>query len=333
MVFVCLSFAATVAITCGGGDRFRFGQDASTSTSTSGSAPAMPCSDSGFTIDGLFTGFVAPSSATMTSPFALSEWAGVPSVRGKYTYMYMSACSTGSSYVLYFINDWYTNAKGPIDAQCYNRFDFFDPGSQDAVELRVYGDHHVVVLENGVSAAWAAKGAAGFSSSPNVLAAHSLFEFQLELPWKYQATQMSASDPCSASPPPPPPPPPNAPAPPSVGEGCEDPTYMIDEPTTVQLAFGASGLTSQIAPSVPRATGLDKYDAQPGDRVVLRGRDFGASPGLVAVDGRDAQVLMWTDSRIQIVVPQGVSPNANTKIATANWSVDGPRISGPTFAH
>ena len=77
------------------------------------------------------------------------------------------------------------------------------------------------------------------------------------------------------------------------------------------------------------SSSLDKYDAVGGDRVVLRGRQFGATPGHVTVDGRDATVLMWTNSRIQIVVPDGVSANAKTTIAAGDWSVAGPRIVGP----
>ncbi len=300
-------------------------QGSSTQTST-----LPPCSDSPFTIDGLFTGYTPPTANTATISTPTYEWAGISSVRGKFTYMYMSSCSTGSADRLNFINDWYTNAVGPIAAKCYNRFDFFDPASTDAIELRVYGDHHVEVYENGTVLSVLAKGAAGFGSSPNVTTPHSMFEFVFDLPWKYQSVQMSPSDPCGSTPPPTPPPPLDGPTPPSVGVECEDPSFMIDEPVTAQLAFNASGVAATIAPNVPRASGLDKFDATSGDRVVLRGRSFGTTTGHVTVGGIDAQVLMWTDSRIQIVVPSGVSPNAKTQISNDGWSVAGPRIVGPT---
>jgi len=286
-----------------------------------------------FTIDGLFTGY-EPSTNPHVTSLARHEWSDIAPIRGKYTYMYTTACSTGSADRVYFINDWFTNSKGAIDPKCFNRFDFFDPASGKAVELRVFGDHHVQVFENGVNSTYAAKGHAGFAGSPNVSAPHSLFEFQLELPWMQQyaqSIQMSASDPCGPTPPAVPPPPLDGPTPASVGTECDDPTYMIDEPTTLSLSFGSSGgITTTIAPDVPRATGLDKYDAAPGDRVILRGRRFGASGGHVLVGGIEAQVLLWTDSRVQFVVPTGVSSNAQTTISGDGFTVNGPRITGPS---
>jgi hypothetical protein len=275
-----------------------------------------------FTIDGLFTGFVPSISNTSLDA---TEWGGIAPVRGKYTYMYTTACSTGSADRIYFINDWFTNAKGAIATQCFNRFDFFDAASQESVELRVYGDHHVEIYENGVPALHAAKGHAGFASSPNVGAPHSLFEFQIELPWD-KSYVMGASDPCSPQPPPPPLP---GPTQPTVGTECDDPTYMIDEPTTLAFSTGANGVATSTAPDVPRALGLDKYDAAPGDRVILRGRRLGATAGHVLVGGIEAQILLWTDSRVQFVVPTGVSSNAQTTISGDGFSVNGPRITGP----
>jgi hypothetical protein len=106
---------------------------------------------------------------------------------------------------------------------------------------------------------------------------------------------------------------------------------MIDEPTSLALSFGSSGgLTPTVAPDTPRATGLDKYDAAPGDRVVLRGRRFGTVVGHVLVAGIEAPILLWTDSRVQFVVPTGVSSHAPTTITGDGFSVDGPRITGPS---
>jgi hypothetical protein len=314
LAIVCLSIA------CGKGHDFSF-YDAGTTSPSSQPPPTLSnCDSTPFTIDGLFTGFV-PS--TSNASLDTSEWGGIAPVRGKYTYMYMTACSTGSANRLYFINDWYTNDKAAIAGKCFNRFDFFDPASEQAIELRVYGDHHVDVFDHGVRTSWAAKGHAGFASSPNVGAPHSLFEFQLDLPWS-QDFIMAASDPCNPQPPSPPPP-----TQPNVGTECDDPTYMIDEPTTVAMHFDTNGVATSIAPDVPRATGLDKYDAAPGDRVVLRGRRFGAAAGHVLVGGIEAQVLLWTDSRVQFVVPNGVGGNAQTTITGEGYSVSGPRITGP----
>lgn len=295
------------------------------------SAPSGPCSLP-FTIDGNFTGYVATNPA-VAPMFQSYEWSTVPSLRGKFTYMYSAACaSSATSEMLYFINDWFTNTDAPIAPSCFNRFDFFDPGSQDAVELRVYGDHHVTVFANGANVSSSASGAAGFGSSPNMITPHSMFEFVITLPLSLAYTnelELYASDPCAGVPPPPPPPPKGTP-PPSVGTECEDPSYLLDEPVTARLSFSGGGVVTTPAPDVPRASGLDKYDASPGDRVVLRGRRFGTTAGHVTVDGIDAQVLMWTDSRIQIVVPSGVSPNAKTQISNDGWSVAGPRIVGPS---
>jgi len=324
LAIVCLSIA------CGKGSDFSFYDAGGAAASSSGAwqppKPPNTCDAMQFTVDGLFSGFT-PSDDPRVNSTATFEWSGIVPLRGKYTYMYIASCSTGSSNRIYFINDWYLNDKGAIAKKCFNRFDFFDPASATAVELRVYGDHHVEVFENGAPVNHPAKGAAGFAASPNVRTPHSLFEFQLDLTWSkdFQTTiDLYESDPCAPEPPAPPPP-----DQPSVGAECDDPSYLVDEPTRLSLTVGSGGVTTKIADDVPGVSGLDKYDASPGDRVVLRGRRFG-SVGHLFVGGIEAQVLLWTDSRVQFVVPAGVSSNAKTTITGEGFSVDGPRITGPS---
>ena len=80
LAIVCLSIA------CGKGSDFSFYDAGNTSDDASySSSPIKPaCSDSGFTIDGLFTGFT-PSNDPKATSLAPFEWGGVMPVRGKYT--------------------------------------------------------------------------------------------------------------------------------------------------------------------------------------------------------------------------------------------------------
>ncbi len=309
--------------------------DAAVSTS---SFPS--CDSVHYTIDGYFTGY--PSYPTyVDSPVAMAssdpspapyEWQSVPHVSGMFTHMYMDGCTASNGNYLFFINDWFRNSEAPVVAKCFNRFDFFNPATSDAVEVRVYGDHRITVLDNGVDVTGSAVGGAGFASSPNVAQPHSIFEFKMFLPGQTTAAApttwtVGASDPCGGAPPPPPPPPPN---PPLLSEiECEDPAYLLDEPTMAHVTFGGGGVTTEKAPDAPIVMAFDRYDASPGDRVVARGRRLGTTAGTLSVAGQPAQVLLWTDTRIVFVVPAQSPPNAVTQITGSDgWSVPGPLVRG-----
>jgi hypothetical protein len=305
--------------------------------SSDASASAFPACDTvePYTIDGLFTGFTNETGpvAASTKPQSPYEWQSVPYVTGKYTRMYMDGCSEGATHWLFFLNDWHRNVDGPVADRCFNRFDFFDPDSGDAIEIRVHGDGAIDVLKNGVDASAGAIGAAGFASSPTVGEPHSIFEFKMNLPSPLPATTwtVGASDPCGPQPPPPPPPPPQPPpVPPLLQEyGCEDPSYLLDEPVMAHVSFAGGAPHTDVAPDAPIVMAFDKFDAVAGDRVVARGRRLGTTPGTVRVGDLPAQVLLWTDTRIVFVVPDG----ARTHIAGPDWDVPGPHFASPSRAN
>ena len=331
-----LSAGAFALVVAGCSPHGGFGFPDASSDASASSVPGPTCTNAAhYTIDGLFTGYPTyvdptstPASPMPRSPF---EWESIPPIAGQFTRMYADACATPWGNELYFANDWVTNDVGPIDALCYNRFDFFDEASHDAIEVRVYGDQHIVISKNGVDVTADAAGAAGFASSPNLARPHTIFEFSMFLPSDNSAWFMSPSDPCQPTPPPGPPP--NLGDPPAtVGTGCEDPSYLLDEPVTARLAFGPSGVAVSRAPDVPRVSGVDAFTTAPGARVILRGRRFGDAPGTITVDGVPAAVLVWTDSRVQFAVPAGVTAG-QVVIAGDGFSLEGPRLGVSATAH
>jgi hypothetical protein len=61
------------------------------------------------------------------------------------------------------------------------------------------------------------------------------------------------------------------------------------------------------APAMPLLSSLSPTRGAAGARVTLTGRRFGARAGRITFSGAEAAVLSWSDTRIQVVVPNGVA--------------------------
>jgi len=252
-----------------------------------------------------------------------NEWGmGMP---GKYAYMYMDVAVVKGERILYFLNDWLLNTEGPVDPTCYNRFDFFST-TGDTIEVRVFGNHRIAVLWNGIDISAGAEGVAGFGPSPNLPKPHSIFEFQMKAPPR-ATWSTSLCDPAEGSPPPPPSPPP-----PVVSGGvtaggvtnrCEDPSYLIDEPTVPVLEVGESSFfTSSTVSASPLAYALDKYRAVPGDRVTILGRSLTGAVAIHSVGApRVPEIVAASPTRVTFVVPAGLGEG---RVTTSIGGTSGP---------
>lgn len=108
-------------------------------------------------IDGRFTG---------------SEWDGTTRLEGLFTDVYMDYRNGR----LYFLNDWRANDEG-IRPDCFNYFQI--RMGLEWIDLKVYGDGHVVVTRDGVDVSENAQGAYGFEPSPRRPDPHTIYEFSL----------------------------------------------------------------------------------------------------------------------------------------------------------
>jgi hypothetical protein len=72
--------------------------------------------------------------------------------------------------------------------------------------------------------------------------------------------------------------------------------------------FGHVGISSatldgQPVPLTPSVTSIQPNPANPGQVIAISGNSFGGATGAVNVGGVPAQVISWSDSEIQAVVP------------------------------
>jgi len=79
---------------------------------------------------------------------------------------------------LHFLNDWRANTEG-IDPACFNHFVL--TFNDTTLELNVYGDGRVTVLEDGEPRTDVAAGAYGFGASPSWSDPHTIYEFSLKM--------------------------------------------------------------------------------------------------------------------------------------------------------
>ncbi len=298
------------------------------------SPPSTDCMDL-LCVDGRFTGWSNLALTRVGDSPRSWEWSSIPRLTGKFTYMYMQGVQANDGGTrLYFLNDWHRNKQGAIADRCYNRFNFFNQATKEALEIRVFGNQTISVLRDGKPSFEQAKGAAGFYASPNIVQPHSIFEFYIDFaPSEAQAQwMMAASDPCGSQPPPPPPPPePNAP--PTFGTECEDPSYLLDEPMMAAVAIGSGSVSVTPTPEMAFVYAVDKFEASPGQHIVASGRSFGAQPGSVTVGGVSAVVDTWTSNRIRFVVPENVTGVVPTRFAIGATTVDGPVLTISSTVH
>jgi hypothetical protein len=144
--------------------------------------PAMgditnPASSYAHTVDGQFTDWSLPSSATY-------EWFDIIPQKGQYSYVYFDY--DGSTF--YIMNDWFVNTQG-VDPTNYNLFQF--SAGADTWDFRVYGDGTTQLLKNNVADP-TAQGAFGFGRSPNLTTTdHTIWEIALDIGAETISTNIS----------------------------------------------------------------------------------------------------------------------------------------------
>ena len=127
------------------------------------------------TVDGMFSGWVAGGSTSVSASGAALEWGDIAPAQGRFTLAYFDFDGTH----LHILNDWAYNDKLPVAPHCYNLFWCWTGGGAEQWTLKVFGSGDVEVMLNGaeVSAnATGASGAVGWGPSPNSAANHSIFE-------------------------------------------------------------------------------------------------------------------------------------------------------------
>jgi len=253
--------------------------------------------------------------------FTEGEWSYQMKLVGKYAHMYIDVQVIGDKPILFFLNDWHKNQEGPVHASCFNRFDFFNPDTNDAVVVKVYGDHHITVFWNGADVTKQAKGKAGFGPSPNLATPHSIFEFQMEAlhPGKWLTALCD-------------PPAPQPPVGTVTESACEDPAFLLEEPKVVKVGIGTGAVaTFDPAPVVPLAYALDNYRAAPDAKVTALGRNFGDIPGdvsLLTESGTTvkAPLIDWSPTRITFTIPTGIKGRVISRFDAGTAKIDGPAL-------
>jgi hypothetical protein len=217
------------------------------------------------------------------------EWGQVTPVVGMYGNMRV-AFEEGYLYVL---NDWHLNQDAAICADCFNLFKLVVNG--DAYDIRVYGDQHITVLENGADISDEAEGATSFMPTPDFPGIpHSIFEFRIPI-WLPDGGDFSMKE-----------------ADPANGSTGRTEGELTDEPTIIKGTIGKDGtVTLEGVVDAPIITSLQPNNADPSDSIVVHGDNLGEESGSVLVGGMSAVVDLWTATAVQIEVPdlgQGPQP-------------------------
>ncbi|HEV7678979.1 MAG TPA: IPT/TIG domain-containing protein [Candidatus Dormibacteraeota bacterium] len=102
-----------------------------------------------------------------------------------------------------------------------------------------------------------------------------------------------------------------------------------DGATTNPVNIGTNGTTPPTPPGltvVPRITGVTPPDAAPGALIEVDGTTFGTQQGAVQVGGQPAQVTLWGDRAVLVVVPAGLAQGPSTVMVAppGNDSVTAP---------
>jgi hypothetical protein len=105
------------------------------------------------------------------------EWFDVRPAKGMYSYFY--ADFDGQN--LWLLNDWFF-AGEKIDPDCYNQFGVWTGGGAERWDIRAYGDKRIEVRKDGKLVDVKSTGIEGgysFGPSPNVKAAHTMYELKI----------------------------------------------------------------------------------------------------------------------------------------------------------
>ncbi|MBI4703388.1 MAG: hypothetical protein HY744_19925 [Deltaproteobacteria bacterium] len=215
-------------------------------------------------IDGEFTGWKD----------GCVEWPDEP-ICGTYGDLYV-AYDDGT---LWALNDWFLRSDAAIEPAMYNLF--LIATDSDQFEIRVFGDQHIEVLQNGQPFAQVTTGAAGFHASPRHPEPHTIFEFALPL----QATcaAMKERDP-------------------GPGQASSPEDILVSEPTAFTFALQANGVLTAAAATAPTLVSTKPVAAPAGAQVALVGSLLGQA-GTVDLGGHAAEIVAWADEEVVAVVP------------------------------
>ena len=148
-----------------------FSKDSS-SISVSGQTPQVIKCSGGHKVDGLFT----------NDDDVADEWLDKTPAIGKYSNLYADYCDS----VLYILNDWLLATAEPDEGSCYNLFELYTGGGKEHWGIYVYHDLNkgIKVFRNGIDVSKDSNivmgGAFGFTPSPNLDTAHTIYEFGIK---------------------------------------------------------------------------------------------------------------------------------------------------------
>ena len=218
-------------------------------------------------------------------------------------------CELSSSHVhveynggwLHVLLDWRVRDIAPIDPDQYGWFGFITADGNH-YEVRIYGTGFVEVTRNG----WpypAIEGAVGFGPSTEMEADHVGFEFSVDIPPGEFYMVMEA--------------PRNAP---SSGSPDNDLIHVASLRAVLESGFvfspcGYGNAFALIAVNPPRGIG--------GDKVRLRGMQFGDTPGKVTMGGQSVEILSWAHNTIDVVVPD-INKDVLVRVRRADGEVSNP---------
>lgn len=230
-------------------------------------------------VDGLFTGWPDCSEYALSMP-------------GVYGDLYLDYADD----TLYVLNDWFVRDDAPVNDDAYNLFELSTGDGTELWDVRVYGDGRTEVLREGERYDGGVEGAHAFARSPEHDFDHALFEFALLLSGDASegAFTMKEKDPAPGT------------VPPGVEiteEEADD--ALMEEPTLASGVLTGTAATLEEA-SGPRITQLVPAVGAAGDKIDIRGHQFGTTQGEVEFGTHRAEIVSWSDELVIAVVPAGV---------------------------
>lgn len=283
---------------------------ASSSTSTTSSSSKSPTSPKSPTPenDEAFTRCNKQKlSHTIDGKYS-KEWDHVRPLRGRFGYFYVEYdCITQTMYLL---NDWVHRDDAPIGKNCYNLFNI-NCGIAGSFEVKVHANQTITISQNGRPLdvkKMEAKGASGFSSSPNMKKPHAIFEMKIQLPKKKDGyCYLQLCDPGPSFP------------------NCDNPKESLTtEPNALRLNLSQKdkyGL--KLEDTQPIVASISPWPPQPGKSLTLHGLNFGSHQGKVLFGRTNARIKVWSKYEIQLFPPQQIE-NKNLRVMLPDGTLSPP---------
>ncbi|GEM_PF-1168194 len=245
--------------------------DTKADTSNGVVLPAFTCPIP-HTIDGRFTGWPAQKDC--------AEW-DVKPLKGVYGDLYVHY----GDQRLVLLNDWHLRIED-IPKDWYNLFTIATGGGTQQWEIRVYADDRIEVLRDGKPYKAHAKGAYGFSASPEHPQPHTIFELELTgvLPGPIS---ISESDP-------------------GPGKWPTPEKALKKEPKSFVGVLTNNGVQGGTAADVPILVAIKPNSAVAGTKLVIDGSNLGDETGELYFGTTEVTVTTWADTVLFTEAPPGV---------------------------